>query len=105
MRSWVFFSPQRDTKASRSRSRMYCSLTSCGEVSGPPARMFASLRPTCASYSEAYLPRSMMWMAWLAADFIRWHTVYVGLIWHKSSAGPHSVRHLLPLESHAVGED
>src|SRR5437899_1681225 len=53
MRSWVFFSPQRETKASRSRSRTYCSLTNCGEVSGPPARMFARLRPTFASYSEA----------------------------------------------------
>jgi hypothetical protein len=49
MRSWVLRSPHRLTKASRSRSRTYCSGTSWGAVMAPPARMFASLRPTTPS--------------------------------------------------------
>jgi hypothetical protein len=49
MRSCVLRSPQRLTKASRSRSRTYCSGTSCGAVMEPPARMEPSLRPTTPS--------------------------------------------------------
>jgi hypothetical protein len=49
MRSCVLRSPHRLTKASRSRSRTYCSGTSCGAVTAPPARMFASFRPTTPS--------------------------------------------------------
>ena len=39
MRSRVFRCPQRLRKASRSRSRMSCSLTSCGVLQSPPQRM------------------------------------------------------------------
>src|SRR5487761_146385 len=59
MRACVLRWPQSDTKASRSRSRTYCSETICGAESGPPARMLASLRATSASYSEMYSPRSI----------------------------------------------
>ena len=46
MRSCVLRSPQRERKASRSRSRRYCSVTSVPGVMRPPARMYAAQRAT-----------------------------------------------------------
>ena len=42
MRSCVFFSPQSDLKASRSRSSRYCSLTGVAGVTAPPFAFFNS---------------------------------------------------------------
>src|ERR1039457_2134513 len=61
IRSWVFFSPQSDRNASRSRSNRYCSLTSAPGVTGPPHRTYATQLATFTSLSLVNLPWRLRW--------------------------------------------
>ena len=61
IRSCVFFSPHRDLNPSRSRSRMYCSLTGVPAVTFPPHSTSAIFVASFTSYSVMYSPCRIRW--------------------------------------------